>query len=74
MAKNNYEIPTELLEKHHLADKEFYESDHDFYISFLCATDYICNKVVEGVSTWDDYADEKIARQFAREQLAGNNG
>lgn len=70
MAKRKtYVIPEELLEKYHVGPIESYDSPNTFYFSFLCATDYICNKIVEGVSTWDDYADEKVARAFAREQI-----
>lgn len=70
MAKRkSYVIPTELLKKYNVAPIEEYNCPNSFYFSFLCATDYICNKIVEGVSTWDDYADEKIARAFAREQI-----
>lgn len=39
------------------------------YRAFLENTDYICNKIVEGVATWDDYADEKKYRQIAREEI-----
>ena len=69
MARKKYTIPTELLEKYHVAAIEEYSEPNAFYFSFLCATDYICNKIVEGVSTWDEYADEKTARAFAREQI-----
>lgn len=65
----NYEIPIEILEAHHISPKEEYDSENTFYKSFLCATDYICNKIVEGVATWEDYEEEKTARAFAREQL-----
>lgn len=68
--KKTYTIPEELLEKYHVAPIDTYDTPEEFYFSFLCATDYICNKIVEDVSTWDDYADEKIARAFAREQLS----
>lgn len=40
-----------------------------WYSCFLNATDYICNKIVEGVATWDDYAEEKKYRQIAREEI-----
>lgn len=73
----NYEIPIETLNKHNMVSLEEYkerkgdtvDTEIMFYQTFLIQTDYICNKIVEGVATWDDYAEEKTARQFAREQL-----
>lgn len=69
-----YEIPTELLKKYGMGQKNSYEFERDFYVTFLTCTDYICNKIVEGVATWKDYAEEKEARAFAREQLATLKG
>ena len=67
--KKTYVIPEELLQKYNMPSIEFYDTPNDFYYTFLCVTDYICNKIVEGVSTWDQYADAKTARAFASEQI-----
>lgn len=56
----NVEKPTNFSEKN---------NNMVYYQSFLTATDYICNKVVEGACTWDDYSEEKEARAYARQQL-----
>ena len=37
--------------------------------SYLSSTDYVCNKIVEGVATKEDYADVLIKRQEARERI-----
>lgn len=73
----NYEIPIEMLETYNMMSLEDYKemfgdnlgTEKMFYQTFLIQTDYICNKIVEGVATWEDYEEEKIARAFAREQL-----
>lgn len=80
MAKN-YEIPIEMLETHNMKSLEGYKEDFGdnldtekmFYQTFLIQTDYICNKIVEGVATWDDYKEEKEARAFARSMLSASN-
>lgn len=76
MAK--YEIPIEILEAHNMVSLEDYknrngdtiDTQKTFYQTFLLQTDYICNKIVEEVATWEDYAEEKEARAFARKQLS----
>lgn len=62
-------IPKEIYEKYNLADIEEYETETVFYETFLIQTDYICNKIVEGVSTKEDYADELHYRNIARQVL-----
>ena len=43
----------------------------EFYRSFLVLTDHIPNKILEGVATSEEYADELYYREFARKQIDG---
>lgn len=65
-------IPTELLEKYQMGTIDHYETEDRFYRTFLKQTDYICNKIVEGVSTWADYPEELQYRQYARDMLSSS--
>lgn len=70
-------IPKEIYEKYNMASLEselilFGDSNQtriNWYKSFLSQTDYICNKIVEGVSTKENYAKELEYRQAAREEI-----
>ena len=42
-------IPKEMCEKYHLADISEYETESDFYETFLIQTDFIPNKIVESL-------------------------
>lgn len=64
-------IPKEIYEKYHLADITEYETESVFYETFLIQTDFIPNKIIEGVATSADYADELYYREFARKQIDG---
>lgn len=64
-------IPKEIYEKYHLADITEYETESVFYETFLIQTDFIPNKIIEGVATSADYADELYYREFARQQIDG---
>ena len=64
-------IPKEIYEKYHLADITEYETESEFYETFLIRTDFIPNKILEGVATSSDYADELYYREFARQQISG---
>ena len=64
-------IPKEIYEKYHLADITEYETESVFYESFLIQTDFIPNKIIEGVATSEEYADELYYREFARQQING---
>ena len=64
-------IPKEIYEKYHLADITEYETESVFYETFLIQTDFIPNKILEGVATSADYADELHYREFARQQIDG---
>ena len=43
----------------------------EFYRSFLVLTDHIPNKILEGVATSEEYADELYYREVARQQIGG---
>lgn len=43
----------------------------EFYRSFLVLTDHIPNKILEGVATSEEYADELYYREVARQQIDG---
>ena len=64
-------IPKEIYEKYHLADITEYETASEFYETFLIQTDFIPSKILEGVATSADYADELYYREFARQQING---
>lgn len=42
-------IPKEIYEKYHLADISEYETESDFYETFLIQTDFIPNKIIESL-------------------------
>ena len=44
----------------------------EFYTVFLTQTDFIPNKILEGVATSADYADELYYREFARREINGD--
>ena len=67
-------IPKEIYEKYHLADITEYETESIFYETFLIQTDFIPNKILEGVATSADYADELYYREVARQELDKLNG
>lgn len=70
-------IPVELLIKYQMGFegetteevKERYGDE--FYTVFLTQTDFIPNKILEGVATSAEYADELYYREFARQQISG---
>ena len=70
-------IPVELLIKYQMGFegetteevKERYGDE--FYTVFLTQTDFIPNKILEGVATSADYADELYYREVARQQISG---
>ena len=70
-------IPVELLIKYQMGfDGETTEEvkeryGDEFYSVFLIQTDFIPNKILEGVATSEDYADELYYREFARQQING---
>ena len=53
--------------------EEFQDADEEieFYRSFLVLTDHIPNKILEGVATSEEYANELYYREFARKQIDG---
>lgn len=42
-------IPKEIYEKYHLADITEYETESEFYETFLIRTDHIPNKIIESL-------------------------
>ena len=64
-------IPKEIYEKYNLADITEYEIESAFYETFLIQPDFIPNKIIEGVATSEEYADELYYREFARQQING---
>ena len=42
-------IPKEIYEKYHLADITEYETETEFYETFLIQTDFISNKIIESL-------------------------
>ena len=67
-------IPKEIYEKYHLADITEYETESVFYETFLIQTDFIPNKILEGVTTSEEYANELYYREVARQELDKLNG
>ena len=64
----------EIAEKYGLAQLEEFQNAGDeieFYRSFLVLTDHIPNKILEGVATSEEYADELYYREVARKQISG---
>ena len=72
-------IPVEILKKYNMSSLEEYKKDFGdsadiekmFYETFLIQTDFIPNKILEGVATSADYANELYYREFARQQMSG---
>ena len=60
-----------MYEKYNVADVSQYATESEFYIAFLSATDHVPNKILEGVATSADYADELYYREVARQQING---
>ena len=67
-------IPKEMCEKYNVADVSEYATESEFYMAFLSVTDHIPNKILEGVATSADYADELYYREVARQELDKLNG
>ena len=73
-------IPIEILEKYNMKSLEEYNEDVGyfsetvFYETFLIQTDFVPNKILEGVATSTDYADELYYREVARQELDKLNG
>ena len=70
-------ITIEILEKYNMKSLEEYKEDvgnfseTEFYETFLIQTDFIPNKILDGVATSEEYADELYYREFARQQING---
>ena len=67
----------EVAEKYGLAPLETFKEEFteiEFYESLLKQTDHIPNKILEGVATSADYANELYYREVARQELDKLNG
>ena len=65
-------IPKEILERYHMAEMDWYESEIDFYQTFLVVTDHIPNKIIEAQilgEPAEDYTEILRYRQFARDEI-----
>lgn len=67
-------IPKEMCEKYNVADVSEYATESEFYMAFLSVTDHIPSKILEGVATSADYAEELYYREVARQELDKLNG
>lgn len=77
----NTQIPQKLLDKYNLLTLEQIKRMFDdekaeiaFYRSFINATNFICNQILEGAKLSDEYADELFYREFARQEINKLNG
>ena len=64
----------EVAERYGIASLETFQEEFteiEFYESLLKQTDHIPNKILEGVATSADYADELYYREVARQQING---
>ena len=64
----------EVAERYGIASLETFQEEFteiEFYESLLKQTDHIPNKILEGVATSADYADELYYREVARQQISG---
>ncbi len=68
-------IPESITTKYNISTYEEYvhdkESLEEYCRLILRVTDYIPNKILEGVATSEEYADELYYREFARQQING---
>ena len=63
-----------IAERYGLASLEIFRENGEeveFYKSLLILTDHIASKILEGVATSEEYADELYYREFARKQIDG---
>ena len=67
-------IPEELLTKYKMGTIDKHESPEDFYSTFLYVTRHICDEILEGAATSEDYADELYYREVARREINGSAG
>ena len=72
-ANNKYGIPEPYCYEINVFDEHSSQAeiDESVWRIFLMVTDHIPNKILEGVATSEDYADELYYREFARQQING---
>ena len=72
-ANNKYGIPEPYCYEINVFDEHSSQAeiDESVWRIFLMVTDHIPNKILEGVATSADYADELYYREVARQQISG---
>lgn len=73
------DFPIEILNKYDLPPLSEYiktatdrpEVIEGYYTQFLINSNHVCDEILEGVATSDDYADELYYREIARQQIKG---
>lgn len=73
------DFPIEILNKYDLPPLSEYvktatdrpEVIEGYYRQFLINSNHVCDEILEGVATSEEYADELYYREFARQQIDG---
>ena len=75
-ANNKYGIPEPYCYEINVFDEHSSQAeiDESVWRIFLMVTDHIPNKILEGVATSEEYADELYYREVARQELDRLNG
>lgn len=76
------DFPTEILNKYDLPPlSEYVKTATDrpevitgYYKQFLINSNHVCDEILEGVATSEEYADELYYREVARQELDKLNG
>ena len=76
------DFPTEILNKYDLPPLSEYiktatdrpEVIEGYYKQFLINSNHVCDEILEGVATSEEYADELYYREVARQELDKLNG
>ena len=65
-------IREEILDRYQVGNRDRYESEYDFYMTFLAQTDHIPNKIIEAQvlgKSVEDYTEILEYRQLARDEI-----
>ena len=76
------DFPIEILNKYDLPPLSEYiktatdrpEVIEGYYKQFLINSNHVCDEILEGVATSEEYADELYYREVARQELDNLNG
>ena len=76
------DLPIEILNKYDLPPLSEYiktatdrpEVIEGYYKQFLINSNHVCDEILEGVATSEEYADELYYREVARQELDKLNG